>query len=235
LTTNQGELTMATTHTRIENVEDSQFFASVLTFAAYLLAGRAVFTMLNENTQVRHTYSVEVRSFRTSRGGWKRAYDKGPWKIFVRAANGHGGHYMPYIGELRQEEGRLVFERRHNVPQEANDKRLSGFEWLIARINAERELPACIKVWRPHNCGRCGAELTSEYRLLSYGPICCDHLGIDSKRVFKTLADLGGGETRKALETARALVYNGILNKSDSLILRLMPGMAGEYARSFNH
>jgi hypothetical protein len=225
---------MPVTHTEVSNIEESQYLDSVAAIATYLFAGRGKITILSEKSQVRHTYEVKVTSYRTKKGGHKKAYTKGPWKVYVRVGNtdGYGGHHMEYIGLVKRIKDRFyfVFKPGREINQ-GKDTRILGFRWLLRRINSNIELPDTAKVWRPHNCGRCGAELTSEYKLLSFGPICCKHLGIDSKLIFKTVASLGGGETREALEAARNMAYTSVLSRTDSLIASLLPGLAGSYLR----
>ena len=82
-----------------------------------------------------------------------------------------------------------------------------------------------VKVWRGDNCGRCGADLTSEFRLIGYGPECCKHMGVDAKAVLAITDERG------RLEAVRDMAHRHARDLQDQRFLRLLP--SGSIARDY--
>ena len=214
-------------------VRDDQLLVGVAAIAAYLFAGKAKITLHNVHSGVRHSYRIEVARVKTEAGGWRPNHGHGPWYVWVNTAKGWRG--IGYVRRNPHQDGTLQFlnERRgrkmYRVLPGA-DVRVKGFEWLMGRLNHGVELPEHVQCWHNGQCGRCGKDLISEYRMLHFGPVCVKHLGIDDEAIFERLAQLGEAPLNRRLEVVREMVFSD-LSKADQTALSLLPGVAGDYAR----
>lgn len=215
---------MTTTLKNID-VDAAQLFTTVAAFGAYLLAGKATVTVYNAAAGARFTYRVRVERTRTERGGYVANHASGGWEVEVRTAWG-----WAKIGMIKRGRVRLFWNPLRWLPEGVDAEAQAAFGAQVARLHTGERWPDHVLVWREHSCGRCGADLTSEYRLIGYGPECCNYIGVDGRVVLKTLA--GCSDPSRAIEVARALVYHGWRSRTDDALLQLLPGIAGEYARN---
>lgn len=207
--------------TALKNITVSadQILPSLAALAAYITAGNATITVYSGVAGERFTFKVQVKKRRTDRGGFTPDYEAGVWFVSLRTAFG-----WARFGLLAKRAGGLVFRA---TGAGINPDAAAAFAAQVERINTGEEWPAHVLIWREHTCGRCGVALTSEYRLIGYGPDCCGHRGIDGKRVIAALASCT--DPNSAVELARDLLH-GPLTATVRTTLGLLPGVAGEYA-----
>jgi len=148
-------------------------------FKKFILAGRAIVTIENEESRGRFTYRVKHK---------KGAGEHGPYFVAVLAGPDNNHHYM-YIGTLwygrgghydYKHEGGFVPDLyfRHS-PKSRVGKETATFQsflWVTKRLNAtspDRPWPPHIKLYHEGRCGRCGRRLTvPESIKAGYGPEC---------------------------------------------------------------
>ena len=221
---------MATTQKHLEIIAD-QLITGILAIGTYVLAGFAKVSIADTKRGQRYSYRVKVVRKRTERGGYAPAHGEGPWVVELRTV--HGGAPLGYVG-IGPFTGHLRFwtgaSRHYQGRQYHHPAAAWYFRGLIHNATHGHEMPDFIQVWRSHHCGRCGQDLVSEFRHIGYGPICCGHLGIDSKAIFSRLSELGEADLNSRIAMVREMVYSD-LSAADKTALRLLPGVAGEYAR----
>ena len=153
----------------------------------FALAGRATFTTASIDSGRRFTFKLDA----------DRKIE-GLWHVRARA----GETFLP-IGNIRAGTWRLFFNPNHRVAV-PDESVFAAMGWAVNTMNArDRMLDAGFKVWHSGRCGRCGRELTSEYRFVGFGPVCCDALGIDPA------AELAQLPPNVAIEAIRAALGNG--------------------------
>lgn len=223
---------MASTLKNLE-VATEMLILDILSLVTFMLAGKASITIHNTATGTRYTFRFYVAKKRTRRGGYKAAHGEGPWDVQVRTGRG----WMD-LGHLTRDKqtGRLIhhhkarrFSYQGLLPASSPEAKALGY--LLACITHNKMWSERVQVWRSDDCGRCGAALTTEYRHIGYGPVCCKHLGIDAKAIFKTLATLGEAPINARISKVREMVYAD-LTRADKTALGLLPGVAGDYARA---
>ena len=108
---------------------------------SFVKAGRAVFTVLNEETGNRFTYRVKRHKRKRS-------------LYFVSVLTGSDNvHDYTYIGAIFGKEFRST--KRSRVTEDALS--FKAFAWFIRNV---RTLPNSVKVFHENRCGRCGRALT---------------------------------------------------------------------------
>lgn len=124
---------------------------------AYLLAGRAILTIVNRQTGGRFTFKI-------IRDEAKRDNDPPTW--FVAAMTGTDLHQ--YLGFIR--DGGY----RPNLLKVAADKPTQkAATWLLPRMLACHPLPESVDVLHSGRCGRCGRTLTTPDSIeRGLGPEC---------------------------------------------------------------
>lgn len=207
--------------TAIKNITVSaeQILPTLAAFAAYVTAGNATVTLYNGARGARFTFKVQVKKRRTDRGGFVADHESGIWFVSLRTASG-----WARFGTLSKRAGALAFRA---FGAALNPDAAEAFGAQVERLNTGEEWPEHVLIWREHTCGRCGAALTSEYRLIGYGPDCCGARGIDGKAVIAALASCT--DPNRAVELARDLLH-GPLTQTVRATLGILPGVAGEYA-----
>jgi Family of unknown function (DUF6011) len=131
----------------------------------FLLAGRAVLTLVSQKTGNRYTYKVTKKPD-------QRRRDLYVWfvKLRQRETGQEDGDYR-YIGLIRQGDASLTWARdAHDV----NELATRGFAWFVYHVMAKRpKMPPACEVWHAGHCGRCGRELTDPQSIeTGYGPEC---------------------------------------------------------------
>jgi hypothetical protein len=129
---------------------------------AYVLAGHALFTLLNKATGNRFTFSVRV----------PKVTRPGVTVHFVRLHHG-GADSSTFIGTIFDCN---LFRHSQKSPVSANAQSVRVFEWFMAHIDT---LPEGIEVWHNGRCGRCGRILTvPESITIGIGPECIKKMGM---------------------------------------------------------
>lgn len=127
--------------------------------AAFVLAGRAVFTLLNTKTGNRFTFRVAVPR--------RKRAPESMWVGTVGVLTGPNNERdYTYIG--------TVFDNGNFRPSRNLTRRRSAqvFEWAWRRL-MKSGLPECVQLWHEGRCGRCGRALTDPESIArGLGPTC---------------------------------------------------------------
>ena len=124
----------------------------------FITAGKALFTLKNEETGNRFTFKVSKRK------------ESNKDMFFVSLLNGPDNYsnYM-YVGTIFDKNFRLT--RNSKVTQAAPS--FKAFKWLWSMINGDNQLPKQIKIYHKGKCARCGRRLTVPESIESgFGPHC---------------------------------------------------------------
>lgn len=124
---------------------------------AYLLAGRAIITIVNRQTGGRFTFKI-------TRAEAKRDNDPPTW--FVAALAGTD-HYQ-YLGFIR-----AGCYKPNLLKVAADAPTQQAATWLLPRMLARHPLPEGVDVLHSGRCGRCGRTLTTPDSIeRGLGPEC---------------------------------------------------------------
>lgn len=128
----------------------------------FVKAGKAIFTVKNENTQNRFTYLV-ISNKRNNPNA-----DKELWWVRVLTGSDNNTAYK-YLGMIG-ENGTFRRTQASDITEEAQSHRV--FKWLWEKLTAQA-LPPYVSIYHEGRCGRCGRRLTVPESILSgYGPEC---------------------------------------------------------------
>lgn len=132
----------------------------------YVLAGKAVLTLVSAKTGTRFTYRV------------KRALEgnRPQPRLYVAVLTGpdNVGHYE-FLGTLFEEErpwpARYRHGHRSRIAPDAPSAR--AWAWFWEALTRAPSLPSDLEVWHEGRCGRCGRRLTvPESIATGLGPEC---------------------------------------------------------------
>jgi len=143
-----------------EQAETNGVLASPADRLTYLLAGRAVFTVVNRNTGNRFTFKVTLAE--------KRANNE-PATWFVAALSGpdNQSHYR-YLGKIWHSQ---YAPNHHKAPADWPTQRVAS--WLLKQVLIGAELPEGVEILHSGRCGRCGRLLTDPESInRGLGPEC---------------------------------------------------------------
>ena len=123
---------------------------------SFIKAGKAIFTLVNEETGNRFTYKV------------KRLENKEIW--FVSVLNGPDNYVnYKYLGTIFDKDFRSTSKSKIGK----DSLSYKAFDWLNKMLNFDKELPENVKVLHEGRCGRCGRRLTVPESIESgFGPEC---------------------------------------------------------------
>jgi hypothetical protein len=128
---------------------------------AFILAGKAIFTLQNTNTQNRFTFQVTKKSVDQKSLHFVSVLTQGentsPSSYHYLGTIFDGAHY------------------RHGKKSQIDPKASSSlaFGWLMQHLSEKPSLPSHIKICHCGHCGRCGKLLTVPESIESgLGPIC---------------------------------------------------------------
>ena len=128
---------------------------------AFMLAGRAVVTLVSEKTGTRFTY---------------RLWRKNPtMPTFVGVLRGSSNETdFQFLGTVFPD-GAYHHSYKSTIGEGAPSAK--AFEWVWKYIAAGR-MPPMVQVWHEGRCGRCGRRLTVPESISSgIGPECAKYLG----------------------------------------------------------
>lgn len=130
--------------------------------AAFILAGKATFTVVSERTGTRFTFKVQAKQG-----------DDGTGPLFVKVLTGsdNEGDYT-YLGCLWRNGSavRYTHGRRSSIGENAPSAR--AFAWLARQVFGAGQL-AGASFMHAGKCGRCGRKLTDPTSIASgLGPHC---------------------------------------------------------------
>ena len=122
----------------------------------FVTAGKAIFTVVNNDTGNRFTYKV------------KKLTDKDVW--FVSVLNGPDNYTnYRYIGAVFGTT--FKWTKKSRVSPDAVS--FKAFAWLWNYLSSNRALPENVEIFHEGRCGRCGKRLTVPESIESgFGPEC---------------------------------------------------------------
>lgn len=126
----------------------------------FILAGKAIFTVLNTNTGNHLTYKVT------------KCKDRNLWWVAVfHGTNNDDSRSYRYIGTLFNDKG-FAHTKGSKVSKDAPSFKV--FSWLMLHLHPLNQIKRPhIEVYHEGRCGRCGARLTvPESIKRGIGPIC---------------------------------------------------------------
>lgn len=123
----------------------------------FILAGKAIFTIRNEDTGNRYTYK-----FKQARNNSKL------WWVFVLTGTDNEHDYK-FLGGFSHEKGYVHSPKSYITPMATSVK---AIEYYTRRL-FDGTLPSFIKTYHLNHCGRCGRALTVPESVTSgFGPEC---------------------------------------------------------------
>ena len=125
---------------------------------AFLLAGKAFFTVVSAATGARFTYRVSVGNS-----------DDSPHFVSTLTGPDNTSHYQ-FLGTVFHKD-RYFHGRKSKIAKDAPCAR--AFEFLWRMLRAEAEFPESFEFWHEGRCGKCGRPLTVPGSIeLGLGPVC---------------------------------------------------------------
>lgn len=135
-----------------------------------LLAGKAIFTVQNEETGNRFTYKIKAADN-------NRLYFV---SVLVGADNYNNYNYIGTIGALNR---RYSHGKSSSIKTSAQSDIV--FKWVWERI-VSNTLPEVVKIYHMGKCCRCGRKLTTPESIKSgIGPKCSSKLGRSEVKIEK--------------------------------------------------
>lgn len=157
----------------------------------YLLAGRAVVTLVDVATTKRHTYFVSrATDDEKQPDGTVKEVEKDRWFVHVLHGSGDGRRYS-YIGVIDDVHGVRRFRTTKGTKKAAataENINLIGdtTKWLVDGVEASHK----IKFWHRGFCARCCAALTVPSSIATgFGPDCAKMMGIAMKKVSPSVVE----------------------------------------------
>jgi len=137
----------------------------------FVLAGRALFTIVSKRTS-------ERRTFRIRAGSPTAAYPRPGHFVDVLAGPDNERDYR-YVGFMHEgDDGALRFKSRAETTESADQI----FQWFLGALNSAHGVgpgargiafTAQAEFWHAGRCGRCGRTLTTPESVASgIGPVC---------------------------------------------------------------
>lgn len=127
---------------------------------AYILAGKATFTIQSPATHTRYTYRVTKAE---SRPGDDRP---APWFVHVLTGDDNESDYS-YIGIIG-ENAHFIRTSKSRLSQDAPS--MVAFYWFSSHLESPM-----VHVWHDGRCGRCGRKLTVPSSInAGIGPDCAE-------------------------------------------------------------
>ena len=126
----------------------------------FILAGKAIFTLVGINA--RYTFKVQR----------KEASDRYAETYFVQLLTGpENTTDYTYLGILDSQAGAVRLTRNSTFKDDSAP--VVAIRWALARIWADKPLPAPAQILHAGRCGRCGRLLTVPSSIASgFGPEC---------------------------------------------------------------
>ena len=130
----------------------------------FILAGKAIFTLVSKKTGTRYTF--KVKHVKAS-GQW-------PEKFFVAYLNGPDNwtNYVTFGQISMNGVFSLTNKAKYELHLSMNSAPVAAFNWTFGFVNAGKE-PVGVEVWHAGKCGRCGRLLTVPSSIeMGLGPEC---------------------------------------------------------------
>lgn len=140
--------------------------------AAYVLAGRSVFTLVSRSTGQHRTYRVKLKKYADPQ--------RGPYFVSSRdEADAHldekaKWHFLGtfwLLDRQGREQPTFAVSPKSDVPKESQTMR--GIVWFLAHLFTDTHKLGQVQFMHEGRCGRCGRELTDPESIQSgLGPEC---------------------------------------------------------------
>lgn len=148
---------------------------------SFVLGGKALFTLRNDETGKRYTYRVVDVALTES------GKDKGSKEgevFFVSYLYGpDNSHQFKYVGNIILEDSKFVYRHGKRAKDVEESCPVKGIKWLLGKLQ-NGGLPAGVSFWHEGKCARCGRTMTDPESIeTGFGPTC---------RAFKTRYSGGG-------------------------------------------
>lgn len=129
---------------------------------AFMLAGKATFTVRSEKTGDHLTFSVRK---------WAKAKHGTMHFVSVRTGND-----FAKIGVVRNGNELSLGGAKCDLPYD--DARVRGFGYVFKHLCTAKQMPPKCEVWHEGQCGRCGRALTDPESIArGIGPECIKKMG----------------------------------------------------------
>jgi hypothetical protein len=130
----------------------------------FMLAGKAIFTLVSLKTGTRYTYKV---THKAANDTWAES-----WMVSYLTGPDNWSNYS-YIGQISN--GKFRTTRASKLTMASAP--VAGFNWAFNRISDGLETPN-MEVWHAGKCGRCGRLLTVPSSIeMGLGPECASKGG----------------------------------------------------------
>jgi hypothetical protein len=125
----------------------------------FLLAGKAIFTIVSKATNVRFTYKVRKHS------------EKDLWFVSVLTGSDNYSNYS-YLGTIFTNPAYREFKSTAKSRITVDAPSFKAFRWFFNQLESNGSLDA-VEVHHEGRCGRCGRRLTVPESIESgFGPEC---------------------------------------------------------------
>ena len=142
----------------------------------YVTAGKACVTILNTETEGRHTYRVNAPG-RTAEE--RDAAEILFVSVMTGTDNDNPRHYK-YIGIIIRQSGAFRTTAKTKLP--LTDARVKGMEWLMRNVKVLDRFPH-VEIRHHNRCGKCNRVLTVPESIdTGLGPICAAARGVAWER-----------------------------------------------------
>jgi hypothetical protein len=134
----------------------------------FLLAGKAIFTVVSKKSGVRFTYKV------------KKHDEKDLWFVSVLTGPDNTSSYS-YLGTVFTQTGQFgpsrVFRSTAKSRIAVDAPSNKAFSWLFRMVDEGKSVEEFAEVHHEGRCGRCGRRLTVPESIESgFGPECIQHV-----------------------------------------------------------
>ena|SRR5688572_10503618 len=134
---------------------------------AFIMGGKALFTIRNKETGGRFTYKVNIP---------KDQEPDNSSVFFVKLrTHGDGDGAYKYIGFINwyQDRWRFLYGHKSKLPNW--EPGIKAFEFVFNNILSVGRTSNVLEVWHEGKCGRCGLTLTDPESIITgYGKICAN-------------------------------------------------------------
>lgn len=156
----------------------------IANWSQFMLAGKAIFTIRNENTGGRFTFKVNKHR------------EKDLWFVGVLTNPDNVSGYR-YLGTIFAEGFRLT--RKSTFTQDAESYKV--FNWLYNKHKNNEALPDSVGIYHCNHCARCGRLLTvPESILTGFGPECMGRMELPITDSF------GNSKLKKNIASLKAKI-----------------------------
>lgn len=155
--------------TYVPVVEEAGRLASPEALRRFILAGKAIFTVVSRKTGTRFTFKASRPEIDQANPNAKR-----PTWVSVLSGSDNSGDYA-FMGTL-WEDAQWGFTFRTSAKARVGNDAPSrkAFDWIVKGLSSNQEkLFQAAEFWHEGRCGRCGRRLTVPSSIASgFGPEC---------------------------------------------------------------